>query len=257
MIPACNLPSGQVPTHTPDYVSTITAQALLIQPAAIDVASVTPDLSSQIVFTSTQSFTPTNTLTPSPSITTITVSADTNCRGGPGKEYDNLGALLLNETAEVVGKNTITNYWIINNPGKSGTCWLWGEYATVSGNTAGLTEYAIPPTPTPTATSTPTATPTLAPPAAVENVSVAKVCLPLVLPTYNYTGTLSWEDKSNNEKGFNIYLNGALFGSVGPNVTVYAIPPLPFVAGTPMKLGVEAFNDAGKSATKDVTFACP
>ncbi len=250
LLPACNLPSGQsteAPTDL-DLALTITAQSLLLTPGGF---TPTPE------FTATPGPTSTPGFTSTPTVPEVTVSTNTNCRTGPGTQYDLIGGLNVGQTAVVVGKNTSTNYWIINNPGKSGTCWLWGEYATVSGNTAGLTEYAIPPTPTPTATSTPTATPTLAPPAAVENVSVAKVCLPLVLPTYNYTGTLSWEDKSNNEKGFNIYLNGALFGSVGPNVTVYAIPPLPFVAGTPMKLGVEAFNDAGKSATKDVTFACP
>ncbi|MFN8382910.1 MAG: SH3 domain-containing protein [Anaerolineales bacterium] len=244
---ACNLPSGDS-TEVPDLALTVTAQALLLQPAA---------------FTATPQFTPTTGPSSTPEFTTtptvpeVTVSTNTNCRTGPGTQYDLIGGLLVGQTAIVVGKNTSTNYWIINNPGKSGTCWLWGQYATVSGNTAGLTEYAIPPTPTPTATSTPSATPTLAPPIAVENLTAAKACIPLVLPTYNYTGTISWEDKSNNEKGFNIYLNGALFSAVGPNVTVYAIPPLPFVAGTPMKLGVEAFNDAGKSATKEVIFTCP
>jgi len=244
---ACNLPSGQG-TPTPDLALTVTAQALLLQPSAF---TSTPE------FTSTPGPSSTPEFTPTPTVPQVTVSTNTNCRTGPGTQYDLIGGLLVGETAIVVGKNTSTGYWIINNPGKSGTCWLWGQYATVSGNTAGLTEYAVPPTPTPTSTSTPTATPTLAPPVSVENLTAAKVCVPLVPPLYQYTGTITWEDKSNNEKGFNIYLNGGLFGAVGPNVTAYAIPPLPFAAGTPMKLGVEAFNDAGKSATKEILIICP
>jgi hypothetical protein len=243
MIPACNLPSGQVPTHTPDYVSTITAQALLIQPAAIDVASVTPDLSSQIVFTSTQSFTPTNTLTPSPSITTITVSADTNCRGGPGKEYDNLGALLLNETAEVVGKNTITNYWIIKNPDRDGICWLWGKYATVRGSTANIQEIAIPPTPTPSL------------PGAVRGLTASKICF-FNGVTYDLAGSISWEDVPN-EDGYKIYSNAGHSRTTPRDVTTSPIPNFQLVPGGSITLFVEAFNSAGKSPARSIIIACP
>ena len=41
--------------------------------------------------------------------------------------------------AEVVGRNLNGNYWYIRNPNDSnGYCWLWGEYATVTGNFAAL-----------------------------------------------------------------------------------------------------------------------
>ncbi|MCE7858441.1 MAG: hypothetical protein DYG86_01490 [Chloroflexi bacterium CFX2] len=244
---ACNLPNedAQV-TGTPDVALTVTALSAPSNTPSPLPASETP------AFTSTPEFTPT------PSVPQVTVSVNTNCRTGPGTQYDLIGALLVGQAATVVGKNTATGYWIINNPGKSGTCWLWGQYATVSGNTAGLTEYAIPPTPTPSSTPTPTATATLAPPAAVDNLTANKVCIPInPPPTYQYTGTINWEDKSNNETGFNIYMNNALFATVGAHTTSYAIPPLPFPAGTPMKLGVEAYNSAGKSVTKEVTIVCP
>ena len=138
---ACNLPSGQS-TEEP-LVLTITAQALLLQPTATIFTS-TPE------FTSTPGPTPTPGFTFTPTVPEVSVSTNTNCRTGPGTQYDLVGGLLVGQTAIVVGKNTSTGYWIINNPGKSGTCWLWDEYATVSGNTTGLTEYAVPPTPTPT-----------------------------------------------------------------------------------------------------------
>jgi hypothetical protein len=38
---------------------------------------------------------------------------------------------------------------VIKNPDASGTCWLWGMYATVEGNTEYLPEMTPPPTPTP------------------------------------------------------------------------------------------------------------
>ncbi|GMV32387.1 MAG: hypothetical protein DYG85_02905 [Chloroflexi bacterium CFX1] len=255
-VSACNLPGGQgEPGDNNDadnLALTVTAQALLIQQGE---GSQQPSAAPEN--TATPEFTATPGATSTPSVPQVTVSQNTNCRTGPGIVYDNIGALLVGQVGTVVGKNSSTGYWIINNPGKTGTCWLYPQYATVSGNTANLQEYSIPPTPTPSATPTSTPTATLAPPAAVANVVVAKICIPLIMPTFNYSGTLSWEDKSNNEDGFNIYFNGALFTTLPANTTVYAIPPIPLVAGIPATWGVEAFNAAGKSAVKDTVFVCP
>jgi hypothetical protein len=106
--------------------------------------------------TFTPSVTPTATLSPTPVFTStpviplISVSVATNCRVGPGKVYDRVGALLVGQTAEVAGRNLNGNYWYIRNPNQSnGFCWLWGEYATVTGNFAALPVYTPPPTPTP------------------------------------------------------------------------------------------------------------
>jgi hypothetical protein len=141
---ACNLPGGET-TPTPDIVLTLTAQAQLLEtPTPLDTA--TPE------------FTPTLGLTSTPSVPTVTVSVNTNCRTGPSTQYALVGGVNVGQTAVLVGKSTSTGYWIINNLNGSGTCWLWGQYATVSGNTAGLPEYPIPPTPTPSHTPTPTAT---------------------------------------------------------------------------------------------------
>lgn len=248
---ACNLPSGDT-TPTPDLALTVTAQATLLQPGAF---TSTPE------FTSTPGPTPTEGFTSTPTVPEVTVSTNTNCRTGPSVQYDNIGSLLIGQTGIVVGKNTPTGYWIINNPGKTGTCWLYPQYATVSGNTANLQEYSIPPTPTPTATSTTTATPTQTstptPPSAVTNLAAVKVCAPQVLPIYLYGGVINWQDNSNNEGGFNIYLNGGLFGTVAANITTYPIPALALAAGTPITLSVEAFNSGGKSAKVDVVVICP
>ncbi|HEX9838914.1 MAG TPA: SH3 domain-containing protein [Anaerolineales bacterium] len=108
----------------------------------------TPDLPT---FTPTETLTPTPVFTSTPLIPQISVSVPTNCRVGPGKVYDRVGALLIGEIAEVVGRNPIGNYWYIRNPDQSnGFCWLWGEYATLTGNTSVLPVYTPPPTPTPT-----------------------------------------------------------------------------------------------------------
>ncbi|MBT3336328.1 MAG: hypothetical protein HN855_04605 [Anaerolineae bacterium] len=90
---------------------------------------------------------PTIAFTSTPSVPMISVSVDTHCRSGPGQGYESLGALTVGKKAEVVGKRTSHEYWIIKNPDKNGECWLWGYYATVTGDTSGLPEYSIPPVP--------------------------------------------------------------------------------------------------------------
>lgn len=122
----------------------------------------TPTPAASTTFTSsTPSLTPTETLTPiliwtaTPLISSISVSVPTNCRVGPGKAYQMVGALLVDEIAQIYARDPTGNYWYIRNPDADGFCWLWGEYATVSGPVSLLPIYTPPPTPSPTLTSTP------------------------------------------------------------------------------------------------------
>jgi hypothetical protein len=149
---ACNLPS-QAATPTLDIPSILTETALALETLQTSTPFVTISPATQA-----STFTPTLSITNTPTAPIVSVSVNTNCRTGPGTVYDLIGALLVGERAVVVGKYPARNYWIINNPDRSGTCWLWGEYATVLGNTDGLPEYTPPPTPTPSITPTPTIT---------------------------------------------------------------------------------------------------
>ena len=95
-------------------------------------------LPAPIIFTST------------PAVPLISVSVDTNCRVGPGKVYDRVGYLLIGQLSEIYGRNPNGDYWYIRNLNQNTAyCWLWGEYATVSGNIAALPIFTPPPTPTP------------------------------------------------------------------------------------------------------------
>jgi hypothetical protein len=68
---------------------------------------------------------------------------------------------MIGEVAPVVGRSADANYWVISNPDQAGeVCWLWGEHATLTGNTAILPVLTPPPTPTATRTVTPVPTPT-------------------------------------------------------------------------------------------------
>lgn len=153
---ACVLPAT-TSTPDPNVINTAIAQTL-----AAMVSKAAPSLAPIIMATDTPSstftptLTPTETVTPSPVFTAtplvpqISVSVATNCRVGPGKAYDRVSALLVGELAEVVGRDPSANYWLIRNP-ESGPefCWLWGEFATLTGNFVNLPIFTPPPTPTP------------------------------------------------------------------------------------------------------------
>lgn len=153
-----NLPTGPTTDPQEEIAQAIantqlaqTQMALSIQQTMTALAYNAPQPAN--IFTPTN--TPTFTFTPTDSSVTVSVSVNTNCRTGPGSAYDIIGALAVGQTAEVVGRSQNSDNWIIKLPGSpSVTCWLWGQYATVVGNTAGLPVYTPPPTPTPTTPST-------------------------------------------------------------------------------------------------------
>ncbi len=178
-IPSCNLPAGtQLVTLTPAgqmdiqllVDQTLTANANLNLPVLPEHA--TPS------FTATVTLIPSPTPSPTSSLILITVSMDTNCRTGPGKVYDYLGALLAGEQTEVVGWDGIGEYWYIKNPDQpGGFCWLWGQYATLTGDRQSLPLVAPPPTPMPTLTQT---QPSLLQPVYITGIAT-------IVPTANIT----------------------------------------------------------------------
>ncbi len=157
---ACAAPTiASSPTPDQNIWSTAiagTVAAALVQsqvaPSLVPIGIVTdtPSLTFTPTLTPTETLTPTPLFTATPIIPQISVSVATNCRVGPGKIYDRVGALLVGEVAEVAGRNSDGTYWYIRNPDSNGGfCWLWGQYATLSGNIGALPMFTPPPTPTP------------------------------------------------------------------------------------------------------------
>lgn len=91
----------------------------------------------------------------------IRATRNTNCRTGPGKEFDLVYILLAGAEAEVVARSSVPNYAIINVPESSGReCWLWMRYTRLAGSIDALPVRTPPPTATTPPTKTPTTTPT-------------------------------------------------------------------------------------------------
>ena len=184
------------PTSNPNSTSTAVAQTVIAGVTQTSVVGIpitgqespTPT-ASPIVVTMTPSAI---ILSPSPVFTAtsvapqVSVSVATNCRTGPGVAYERVGALLVGQTAEVVGRNTRLNYWVIRNPDGTGQlCWLWGQFATVTGDINALPEVTPPPLPSPTATSLPTIT--LTPVPSSISIPPSATTSPAVTPTVTST----------------------------------------------------------------------
>lgn len=151
LLAAC-APAGAAATPNPSLINTMVAQTF----AVIQTQSVQPPAPSATftpappTATATITLTPTPQFTATPSVPLISVSVATNCRVGPGRAYDRVGALLVGEVTEVYGRDALGNYWYVANPDSPGNfCWLWGEYASLSGNIQALPVFTPPPTPTP------------------------------------------------------------------------------------------------------------
>ncbi len=99
---------------------------------------------------------PVPTIPSAPSNVQVRVSVSTNCRTGPGVAYPEVSGFFVGQVAQVVGRSANKRYWIIRDPNQHGQlCWLWGRFATVTGNTHSLPAFTTPPTPMPTIPSTP------------------------------------------------------------------------------------------------------
>lgn len=254
---ACTTPRRLPPPPPPGIKLTVTAQAIqiqgftqtaLAQPIIIVVTS-TPD---PVLATATldlaANVAPANPVVPA--TVTVTVSQNTNCRSGPSQEFNEIGSLGPGQVAEVVGKDTFDNYWIIKLPDGSGkTCWLWGRYATVSGDVASIQEVV---TPTPKGGSSASTGGLNAP--AITNSSLN--CVDVGGGDYEYQIGLDWKDNSTNETKFNIYTSTSDKFTAPANKTFFDFEVV-LPSGTDFFVTLKAANDSGESGPSQTGFKCP
>lgn len=169
-ITACNLPSGAGSSNTPDINATVAAEVAIAFAAQTLVAqtlaaggdvvpantdTITPEALPQVA--STETLTPTITLTPTPEGIFLVVSQDTNCRfGGPYSSFKIITTVKAGQNVEVLSRNPENDSYFVKNPyDANSTCWMYGKFATLTGNAAALPVSTMHPTPTPTYTPTP------------------------------------------------------------------------------------------------------
>ena len=92
----------------------------------------------------------------------VTILVDLNIRSGPGVAYDRLGFFLKDSTAQVLGQDPVSGWWLVACPSdvSAPQCWVsGGSQYTLASNVASVPIAAVPPTPTPIPTATATSEP--------------------------------------------------------------------------------------------------
>jgi hypothetical protein len=208
---ACNLPTEPSTEIAPELM---TAAALTVQAVLTPLNSPTAAASStntvaagasntlQVSATAAMTKSPTPTITPTYSVPMLEVNEATNCRSGPGQNYEIIFTFLSGATTEIVGQYPQDNYWVVKLPGGSGTCWVWGGYSTTTGSAWVVPTTTAPPTTTPTAPDAPT------------------------ILSWNYdcpsgTAVIKWSDRSDGEEGFRVVRDDQVVAQLPPNTTSY------------------------------------
>jgi hypothetical protein len=206
---ACNWPLEQVPP--PDEIQTAAALTLqaILTPSVTSSAStpqITATSSPRVTATTSTSGSPTTTITPTYSVPMVTVRESTNCRTGPGEEYQVIVIYTTGRELEIVGRYDPGNFWLVkSSESPNGTCWLWGEFVDVTGSFWTV------------ASVTPPATATSAPPRA-----------PIILEWNffceggNLNFTVTWRDDASDETGYRIFRNGEAIVELPANSTTHA-----------------------------------
>lgn len=238
---ACNMPEAeQVPP--PGEVQTaaaLTVEALLASPQATSTVeqSILPDTPAS---TPTLTAGPTGTITPTYSLPMLRVLEQTNCRSGPGPDYEILHTYLQWKELEIVGAYPQENYWLVKSPeSPSGQCWLWGEYVEVSGSVWVVSSV----TPPPTATKAPPAAPSIQEWTFSCNVGQVTV-------------SIRWTDRASDESGYRVIRNDQAVAELPADSKSYA-ETIPYASGDKFVYFIEVYNATGPVRSTSMPFSCP
>lgn len=133
---------------------------------------------------------PTPTVPTNPALTTLT---DLNVRAGPGTNYEFVGLLLSETTAEIIGQNETRDWWQIKfNPAPNDVGWVIADPAFSEAVNVGDVPVVVTPAPP---TETPTITPTPLPPT---DTPTATAVPPTETPTPTVTPTPTQEGPQTN-----------------------------------------------------------
>ena len=114
-----------------------------------------------------------------PTVCQASSSVNVNVRGGPGTNYPVFGALQVGSTLNVVGRNSVSSWFVVDYNGRQG--WVASSVVILAGPCGSLPFIADPPTPTFTPTLPVTLTPTPA---------LTATPTPTATPMATFSGTL-------------------------------------------------------------------
>lgn len=206
---ACNLPQA-TPTEGP---------VLFTATSALPSATLPP------TNTPPPTDTPLPTLTFTPSVPTVTtLDKPVNCRLGPSTAWLAISALNLGQVSQIVGKNSDTSWWLIQDPLSPGrNCWVAASVTVASGNLAGLQVVQTP------SASVTNVTISLDP----KSINLGLLCL-LPMPVVKIKGTIETNGPTTVKWNFETQQGGAMpnketefdaFGSKDVSAEYTPLPP--------------------------------
>ena len=113
--------------------------SILLMACAITTPTPTATYTHTVTYTPTATFrptfTPTLTPTTTPARVTLTVKGTlVNCRLGPGVRYELVNELSQGESARVAGRNELSTWWYVRDPGNpNGFCWVSADVTETNG----------------------------------------------------------------------------------------------------------------------------
>ena len=236
---ACNLPFEQVPP--PGEVQTaaaLTVQAAISPPPPSATRTASPSPAPRTP-TRTRSPNETTTTTPTYSVPMASVRESTNCRTGPGEEYEIVVTYLAGKELEIAGRYDPGNFWLVkSSESPTGTCWLWGEFVDVTGSSGSVPSV------------TPPATATARPPRAPGIVSWEFFCSDGTL-----TFTVVWADNANNEAGYRVFRNGEALTELPADSTTHT-DSYDIAADESVEYYVQVFGPSGTGNSSIMRMRC-
>jgi len=236
---ACNLPGTVQPAiSVNDQAATIIAATLQEQAKNGGDVPITATFSPVPQITSTIG--PTLTITPTYSVPMLTLSEQTNCRSGPGQDYEVLFTYLKGVKLEIIGNYPQENYWLVKSKeSPTGECWLWGEYANVVGSYWAVASV----TPPPTATM-----PLPAAPAVKWTFNCDFVAAQMEV-------SFTWVDNATNETGYRIIRDDQSIVELPANTTAYK-DIYAFTSGEKVLYQIEVYNITGFTRSAVIPITC-
>lgn len=152
---ACSGNATQVAPLEAEDLQTLVAGTLTA--AAVELgqtmtAAVTATFTPTITFTAT--LPPTQAPTTAP--VTLTTNGNVHCRKGASTTFPSITIIPAGTVVEVIARNPGNDFFYVRAAeSETGACWIWGQYASLNGDSNTLPVFTPVPTPLPTATNTP------------------------------------------------------------------------------------------------------
>ena len=230
LLASCNLPDVDVETSVATAAAQ-TIEAALSQAAPLASQTAAAESSSSLTQPAQTESAAGSSSTPFASFEDVT-----NCRTGPGVDYERITQITPGFAVEIVGFYP-PNYWVVSTD--KGLCWVAGEFVTPSGNYASVPTVTAPPTPTGDA---------------LQNVSLQKWDIFCNFATNEADITIRWIDLET-ESGYRVVRNDVVIAELTANTTEF-IETINLVSGQSVGYYIIAYNNKGPVNSKVITLTC-